>query len=333
MWKQASLFALVTALAACSGGDRPNPVNGQDPDEPTTPVEPVPDIVIPAAILSDLESLRLDVGDPNDPSDDTLIVTGLNLDTGEVDGVYERAPEADVPGYRAFSTQDDRLDRIFVALYAEAAEGAVYAGAVGDGGQFDKFFRGIYYDREGDFTPPTESGLVSYGGRYAAVTNFGTNDPTLVEEGPRPNDPPAVPRQPLLLTGEVFFNVDFADNSMNGVVYNRRFEDGTPTGDTLFLDPTEISETGTFEGDVLQETQESLDNQEPPRGVGTYAGVFGGENAEGMAGGLTAASHLPSVEPDDRAIESGIFVIPRCGAAGSPTFCDGLGDFDGPIGE
>lgn len=332
MWKQASLFALVAALAACTGDGSPNPINGKDPGEPTNPVEPVPDIVIPEAILSDVESLRLEVNDPNDEMDDTLIVTGLQLDTGEIDGVYQRAPEADVPGYRAFFAQDDRLDRIFIALYAEEADGAVYAGAVGDGGQFDKFFRGVFYDRVGDFDPPEEGGLVSYGGRYAAVTNFGTEE-TLVDEQPRPGDPPADPRQPLRIQGEVFFNVDFADNSMNGVVYNRQYENGQPIGDTLFLDPTGINENGTFEGDVLQETPEQIENGEPPEGVGSYAGVFGGVDAAGLAGGLTAQGHLPTPGPDERAVETGVFVIPRCGAAGAPEFCDGLGDIENPSGE
>jgi len=154
-----------------------------------------------------------------------------------------------------------------------------------------------------------------------------------LEEPLRPGDPPAVPFQPETITGEVFFNVDFADNSMNGVVYDRRYSDGTPTGDVLFLDPTDISETGTFEGAVLQETPESLERGEPPSGVGTYGGVFGGENASGMAGGLTAAAHLPQPEPSERAIETGVWVIPRCGTDGAPGFCDGLGDIDGRIGE
>ena len=335
MWKQASLFALVAALAACSGDGSPNPVNGNQPGDPTNPTEPLPDIVIPEALASDVETIRLNAGDPNDDLDDTLIVTGLTLDSGATEAVYRRAPSEDLPGYRAFFTQDDRLDRIFVGLYAETAGGAVRGGAAGDGGQFDKFFRGIYYERDGDFDPPGTAeggGLVSYGGRYAALTNFGIRG-TGLDDPLEPGDPPAVPFQPETITGEVFFNVDFVDNTLNGVVFNRRYSDGTPTGDELFLDPTGITENGTFEGDVLQLTEESVANNEPPSGVGTYGGLFGGENAAGMAGGLTAAGHLPQPDASERAIETGIFVIPRCGEPGSPSYCDGLGDIEGRIGE
>lgn len=331
MWKQASLLALAVALAGCTGSS-PNPVNGGDPgdgdnggeDPGIPPIEE--DVGIPADIAGDLENVAWDAGDPDDPTDDRLIVTGLTLDDAPVDGTYQRAPSEDLPGYMAFSKQDDRLDRIFVALAREAPDGSVRGVAASDGGQFDTFFGGVFFERTGELTRPDvtdENGLVSYGGAYAAVLNSGDAEQNLAEPV-RPGDPPDAPRQPRTVEGKVFMNVDFSDNSVNGEVYDRRYGDtGEVVDDGLILIPGALAEDGTFEGEVRQRLP-----AEPPRGVGAYAGTLGGENASGMAGGLVASGHLPPDDPDNRSREFGTWVIPRCGAEGAPAFCEDLGDLE-----
>lgn len=333
MWKQASLVAVLVALAACDGSS-PNPVNGtRDEAEDTTEPAPPPPVeptepVIPANILGDLEGVTWDPGaNLADDSDDTLTITGLALDTSPVAGVYERAPSEDVPGFLAYSKQDDRLDRIFVALAREASDGSVRGVAAADGGQFDTYFGGVFYERTTPLTRPTvtdSNGLVSYAGEYAAVTNFGDAQQNLAA-GLQPGDPvEATPRQPRTIQGRVFMNVDFADNTVNGVVTDRIYtDDGSAVDNGLILIPGDLTEEGSFSGEVRQSRPASV-----PVAVGDYAGILGGENASGMAGGLIAEQHLPSAAPDARAAEHGVWVIPRCGVAGAPAVCSGLGDID-----
>jgi hypothetical protein len=351
MWKQVSLLALLVALAACEGGS-PNPVNGNPPtdDGGTDPEpEPLPDVIIPADIAENIESVQWDRGGPGD-ADDRLIVTGLALDDGQIGGVYTRAPAEDVAGYQAFYKQDDRLDRIYVAVSGEAADGSARAVAALDGGQLDTNFSGIFYERLTPLTRPdvaNQNGLVSYAGTYAAVVDVADPEQNLAAPL-RPGDPPAPPTQPRTLLGKIFMNVDFADNQVGGVIYDRQWSDGSPQGDEvkIILDPGALDENGNFGGDVRQELrppaptpENPFPTAEPPRGVGSYAGVLAGENASGMAGGLVADEHIRRVnaegafEDTPQSSERGVWVIPRCGESGAPDLCDGLGDIDGVIGE
>ncbi|MEM9900623.1 MAG: hypothetical protein AAF865_04715 [Pseudomonadota bacterium] len=361
MWKQVSLLAVAVALAACDDGG-PNPVNGIPEDtgtDPGTPTDPTPGgIVIPDAISFDLDAVRWERNGAGD-ADDQLIVTGVTLDDGNIDGVYQRAPDEDVPGYLAFFKQDDRLDRIFVGLAGETPDGAVRGFVVQDGGQFQIEYGGIFYERDGEFTPPdvaTVNGLVSYAGEYAAMTDLGDPEQNLRLDpfGPDGTDEVpdgAIPRQGRTITGQVFVNVDFADNAVNGVIYDRTWSNGEALGDELYilLQDGEIDANGNFTGDAAQQlaapapTEENPNPETPlPRVVGPFAGAFGGVNASGMAGAFTANDHLREqlpADPEDPdapptfgdiplSTERGIFVIPRCGSDESPEVCAGLNDID-----
>ncbi|MEM1430466.1 MAG: hypothetical protein AAGG09_13515 [Pseudomonadota bacterium] len=364
MWKQASLFALVAAVAACSGDGSPNPVNGNEPADPTNPVEPPPEgVIIPEEIADDIGSVRWERGEPGD-GDDELIITGLPLDDSPVEGVYTRAPSEDLPGYLAFSKQDDRLDRIFVALAGETPDSAVRGYVAGEGGQFDIEYGGIFFERDGDFTPPdadTVNGLVSYAGRYAAVTDIADPEQNLRLDpsGSDPSNPlpvpdGATPFQGRTINGKVFMNVDFADNKLNGVIYDRTWSNGQALGDEryILLQDGDIDAAGNFAGNAAQQLAAPAPTEEepnpvadPPRAVGSYAGTFGGENASGMVGAFSASEHIrrqvppdpddpgapPAFEDVQFSTERGIWTIPRCGESNSDPVCGELRDVEGII--
>ncbi|MEE4118477.1 MAG: hypothetical protein V2I65_05635 [Paracoccaceae bacterium] len=343
MTKHWLMLAAVLAVAACDGSS-PNPVNGpgRESDEGGEGGTEA-GVVVPEGIAGNVGSIEWVRGEAGD-ADDRLIISGVPLDDSPVAGVYERAPSADQDGYLAFSKQDDRLDRIFVALAGETPDGAVRGIVVGDGGQFGIEYGGIDYARTGEFTPPdpgTTNGLVSYAGRYAGVTDLADLDQDLRlnpggSDGTQPVPADAVPDQPRTVRGKVFMNVDFADNTLNGVIYDRTYSDGAPLGDEQFLrlTPGNIDEAGNFAGTV----QQQVAAEEAPRVYGAYAGTFGGENASGMVGALqsqegvirrqTADGEFENIELSS---ERGIWVIPRCSGANADPVCGEVNDIDGLI--
>ena len=92
------------------------------------------------------------------------------------------------------------------------------------GGQFNKFFAGTYYERNGDYVAPTAPDTrfdVTYHGTYAAGINFsGPNTDLLPIVGPIDEDID-VPRQSAYVRGLIFVNVDLNDMSVEGQIYNR----------------------------------------------------------------------------------------------------------------
>lgn len=231
-----------------------------------------------------------------------------------------------------------------MALAGETPDGAVRGFAVGEGGQFGIEFGGVDYARDGAFTPPDlgeNNGLVSYAGRYAGITDLADLDQNLRldpggSDGGQPVPPDTVPSQPRTVTGKVFMNVDFADNKLNGVIYDRRYSDGGALGDEEFLrlSPGDIDEAGNFNGAVEQKVAA----EEDLRGYGNYAGTFGGENASGMAGALQTPEGVirgrnaeGEFEDIPLSSERGIWVIPRCSGANADPVCGEVNDIDGPI--
>jgi hypothetical protein len=80
------------------------------------------------------------------------------LDSTPASASFTRNAALDVPGYEAYAVQEDALDRFFIALAAESADGSVQASAVSDGGQFARFYAGTSYARSGGFDrPPVDS--------------------------------------------------------------------------------------------------------------------------------------------------------------------------------
>lgn len=293
-------IAAVAVLSACSGG---NPFE-EDPDVPVVPIDPVPGI--PDDLTADLDSVAYN------PNTDTLIVTGVSLDNTPIDAIYTRAAGLDRDGYQAYTTQDASLQRHSTAYYRELD--GVEAVVVATGGQFGYYFRGSTYSRSGDFDPPSvarENGLVSYAGRYIGLRNTAGSGEDLLPVTPgTPGE--ILPAQIAEVTGDVFINADFADYTVNGVVYNRVSD--TPSGTLvsvrdLQLAPTSIAADGSFIGDVEQDLQDR----------GTYGGIFGGTDASAVAGTLFAQDHI---EGSDNPAEHGAFVLAQCGTPTADPVCD-----------
>ncbi|MEO1680280.1 MAG: hypothetical protein AAFU80_19215 [Pseudomonadota bacterium] len=323
------MLALLVAVAACTGS-QPNPVNGgrgDADDGDDGGAGNLPEVVIPADLAQDVSSVSLDDQGTADQSDDTLTVVGVALDGSPTEAVYTRQPVLDQPGYEAYSTQDDRLDRIFVAVSATSEDGSVRSTAVADGGQFNRYFRGVFYERLTPLTRPSETdaeGLVSYAGTYAGLTNLEAQENDVRIPLQPGDDPSTAPTQPRQTTGDVFLNVDFSSNQVNGSISNRQFSDGEDLPDLALIN-AELDAEGQFTG-----TPE-FDGRPDLGGQGTYGGIIGGTDASSTAGGVFLDNIFLPDDPRDSNFdqEVGTFVLPRCGSgATTPATCSGLDDLD-----
>ncbi|WP_151717678.1 thymidylate synthase [Gemmobacter serpentinus] len=307
-------IAALLLLAAC-GGPSPFPGDGTDDggDGDGGDGGGSETITVP-------ESLAVNVtGVKYDKKADQLRVAITGIDSTPQLVTYERYAKLDVPGYHAFKIQEDSLDRMFVALAAEAPDGKTRAVTVADGGQFAYYFGGGYYERTGAFSRPNikssqgGTGQVTYAGRYGAVQNVeqdGSPDALPVKPG---TEPGLVPRQPRRVKGDVFINANFADNVVNGTVYNRRVVGTGERLERIILAPTEITEQGTFLGDA-----EAI-NDEVDTITGNYGGVFGGKGSTSVAGLV----HLEQFDDDmKKEQEHGVFVLTKCGQPKSAAVCD-----------
>ena len=328
MFKHALPLVALLALAACEGSS-PNPVNGDEPADTgtTDPGDGEPTREgIPEELAINVTGVSFAVGNPTDPLDDTLTVEGVGADNTPFSAVYSRNAALDVEGYSAFVSQDDRLDRMYVAVAGASPNGEVRAGSVADGGQFNRFFLGNFYERTGDFSRPAvedANGLVSYAGTYAGITNLSDldQDQRLDLE---PTDPiELAPDQPRQTRGKVFLNVDFADNRVSGSIYDREFTDGKQLRSVDLID-AELDDNGEFLGEV--EFSGDPDNGRQ----GSYGGILGGENATAAAGVISLNNIFDPDEndPEDSEFdrEVGTFVLPRCGTPSASDICEGLGD-------
>lgn len=282
---------------------------------------------VPDALKVNLEEVAYD--------GTTLKVKINSLDSTPLLVTYDREPKLDVAGYKAYKMQEDSLDRVFVALAATSDDGSVTAVTAGDGGQFNRYFAGGLYSRKGGFDRPPigdgpAAGQVSYAGNYAAVTNIGAardvtpTDIALPVDGSV--DDSLVPRQPSRVVGEIFLNANFADNSVNGSIYNRQLLDQDPNGDWGDSDPTDhvyslpdvalvatsIEDDGTFAG-----TAEL--GGVPGSTIGDYGGIFGGNDAQSVAGAVHLTNMTDLLENEQ---EHGIFVLTQCGMSSSSSVCD-----------
>ena len=249
-----------------------------------------------------------------DPAAGTLTVEMTALDGPDVLATYTRNAALDVPGYSAYTVQDDPLDRMFIALVTASNRGTVRAAAVGDGGQFNRFYNGGYYERTGAYSIPTANpvtGLVSYAGQYAGVTNVDEpGGPNLLPIPPG-TPPETIPGQPRRTQGEIFLNVSFSDSTINGTIYNRSFVGGGAL-ESVTLIPATIDNNGEFLGAV-----EFFGD--PATGtIGNYGGIFGGTDASDVAGIVYLDDFIRTADFDN---EVGIFVLPRCGTVGESPIC------------
>lgn len=265
------------------------------------------------------DALKMNVeGVSYNANSDTLVLRLNGVDGGPQDLTYRRNAALDVAHYHAFTYQDDPLDRHFTALVAQSTDGSVMAGAVADGGQFNRYYGGGFFQRSGGFdAPPTASGQVSYAGDYAGVTNIAGAGGNLLPV-PAGTDPAIVPGQSARVEGDIFINVNFGDNVVNGSVYNRRMvETPTVTLPDVVLVPSTISTDGIFTGTV--EFDGTVGNS-----VGSYGGIFGGTNAHSVAGTLTLNDVDNNIYNWTGDEEIGVFVLTQCGQAGDDPICDTL---------
>lgn len=318
-------------LAACDGE---NPFQNIVDDPGVTPPVVDPDNPldangIPVSLSQNLQAVNYVPGTtgPGTLSVDMFALDQADNPTSDIP-LANYVPNANLtalaPGYEVFSYQDDAADRMFVAIVAQSTDGSVTGAVVMDGGQFIKFFGGGFYSNGGNYTPgnpANDTGLVSYAGTYASLTNL-PGDGTELLDPTRPIDDAISPGQPAQISGDIFLNADFNDNSVNGAIYNRAFTNLDPLitaaigGNDLpdvFLIPADITSTGTFFGDAQNPAQET---------VGEFGGTFGGIEAAAVGGTVQLdGDWLPGVENEE---EFGVFVLTQCGQPLDDPICDNI---------
>ncbi|WP_428926011.1 thymidylate synthase [Marinibacterium sp. SX1] len=284
------------AVSACSGG---NPFE-EDTDDGTET-----ETTIPEAISRDVDSISYDA------DSQTLIVRGQSLDNTPYEATYTRAAALDRNGYEAYTSQEGSLGRHHTA-YVREIDGA-RAAVVMAGGQFDHLFSGADYGRTGPYTAPDvsqEGGIVHYAGSYVGLVN-GPGDGSDLNPVADGTPDAVLPSQAAEVTGQVFITADFADNVVDGVIYDRDLPDyPTVEPQNLNLGVGSIAENGTFDGTVYVGANNN---------VGEYGGIFSGQDASAVAGAIYASEHIEGVTNE---YEQGIFVLGQCGTANDDPVCD-----------
>ncbi len=296
-----------TSAAVDTGDTTTDPGTGTD--DPV--VEADDPVTVPDGILSDVTSVTFDA------TAGTLVVEGLTLDNVPVETTYNRNAALDQNGFLAFTIQADPLDRHVTAYGGET--GSVRAGVVSSPGPRNRNFKGAFFDRDGDYTPPdvtATTGQVSYSGSYVGLTNLGELGSDLLSTTVTPTI--LQPTQALIVSGDVFMNADFADNSVEGNVFNRILQDTDLNTlnnlPSLVLIVTDIEENGTFSGSVEYDIDDPLSNTDAFIAVGTYAGVFGSTDANDVAGAIDLNEFDGSGNPLtlENELESGVFILNNC---------------------
>jgi hypothetical protein len=308
-----SLFAF---LAGCGGNAFTNGNNGVVTPTPTTPV-------VPASISLNIDAVSFD---PN-PANPRLLVQIKGLDTTPVVASWARRPSMDRQGYLAFAVQEDALDRLYIGLAKQSADGSVRSVVAGDGLQFNKNYQGASYERVGTLTFPSAAGMVSYGGAYIGLLN-GYGDGSGLMVPPAGTNPANLASEAARVTGTVFMNATFSDNQINGAITGRQWLEAI--GNTIALEdiimvPTEVlrnqsATNGTFTGQVARPIYLPADGAV----IGDYGGVLGGVGAGYLAGGLRN-TNVYMVDGSEilGATEVGGFVLTQCGLPGAPANCAG----------
>lgn len=291
-------MAAVVVLAACSGG---NPFELDDTTSDGDETSPG----VPEDIAGSIESFSYD------PTNETLVVRGMDLDATPYQATYTRKPGLDIGDYEAYTSQQNPLTR-HTTFFVRDINGT--RAGVAMSGQFGHVFGGALYKGK-DFSAPdvaTAGGLVSYAGDYVGFVNTAGSSEDLLPTAPgTPDD--IKPGQVAEITGRVFINADFSDNTVDGRVYNRIIPDATVGSgyegplDNIDFEPTSIDKNGNFVGNVTDPSHKD---------IGTYGGAFGGTDGRAVAGALTATGHIT-----DDTIEFGIFVLDSCNSAAADPVC------------
>ena len=327
----AALLALF-ALANC-GGDGTNPFDDDTTTtEDQTTSEDEEEVVngLPASLANHLTNAVYD------PDSGTLSLTLEGFDATPIVASFQRNAALDLNGYQAYTLQNDPLDRHFTALTARSTDTAqsVKAGVAGDGGQFNYFYSGGYYERTGAYDPPssggTPQGLVSYAGEYVGVTNLNVHGSSPSNDLATVTDPtvPALnrPSQAARVTGDIFLNVSFGDNAVNGGISNRQIIDLDPSGNGGVLDvPSIVLVQGEIDGSAGTYAGSVEHAGETGTSIGTFGGIFGGEDASATAGIVS----IDQIDISDglnleNETERGVFVLNKCGTANDAAICDNV---------
>ena len=295
-------------LGGCGGGGSSNPFDNPGEDDGTT--APPTDTTVPTEISQDVTRVEFD------PATQTLTVEGLTFD-GTTDPVtYNRAVALDVPGYQAYSIQQDGASRHSTAFAAQSqTSGAVTAGVDATGGPRNRLFTGAVFERTGSYTQPT-TGEVVYTGRYVGLTNLDSQGGDLLPP-PVGLAPELIPTQAASTQGDVVLRANFGDRAVEGNIINRRISE-TPGGvvinlPSLVLINTQITEGGTFSGTVEYDQTGFPADRVTGTSIGSSAGIFGGIDATEVAGAIKLNEFDGPGNPLGLTNESetGIFVLDR----------------------
>lgn len=307
----------LAGLAACDAvaviDDTAPPVTAPPIEEPAPPP-------VPTAIAGTLVSVDYQ------PDADTARISFLVLDGSDVLQQLQRQPDFDVTGggtvfgnravlgtvdYRAFTQQEGPNGRFVTMLVGRSPDNSLQATLASDGGRLGYFFAGADYRQLGDYTKPA-TGLATYRGTYAGLLNIKIQDSYVNVDTNLPQIAQAA--RPTRTVGDAVLYADFADNAVEGLIFNRVEEQGLYPLKDVILRNTRVDETGSFTGDAQQ--RDAADNPELQT-IGAYGGVFGGTQAGSVAGGM----NISDFEPDDPLLEeNGIFILtceapnPVCGA-------------------
>lgn len=309
------LVAAAVGLAACGGTA---PFGGQTTDAGGDP--DTGDGAIPEVLAGSVQSFTYD------PSNQRLSVVGVPFDDGPFTGQYRRRPGLDQAGYEAYTAQDGSLDRHTTAYVREI--NGTQAAVIVTGVQFEQVFGGVAYSNDGGYVPPVEpgsdddGGLVSYAGGYVGLLNGGGSDEDLAPVAGGGQQGQELSAQAAEVRGSVLITADFADAQVAGIVYDRvivDFDNVTPgvfpnaanplQVEDVAFDSAAIAADGTFVGVA------SVNNQ----AVGDYGGIFGGDGATEVAGGLNVENHISAFNNE---IEWGTFVLAACGQAQEDPLCN-----------
>lgn len=317
-------LALVV-IAACSG----NPLSNVATTTTTTASTAV---VVPTDLKNNLTQLIYTPA--ADPANSTIQIAISGLDTTPVLATWARRPAMDVAGFTAFAVQEDALDRLFVAMAGQSNDGSVRAALAHSGGQFNHYYAGATYERTGSYDPPTATGggpatgQVSYVGTYTGMLNAGTTYPnrnavTGAGQGllatPAGANADTLPSEALRVTGRGFVNANFADNQVNGTIFDRVVVNGPNfnLGSVILVPAAIDTAAGTFTGTTERPGH-------PGSSTGTYGGVFGGVDSGGLAGAINLTSVYDTSDSSiSNLLERGVFVLNQCGLTTTEAACAG----------
>ncbi len=250
---------------------------------------------IPASLTGSLS------GSTYNGNTQTLRISLTGLDSPNLVANMVRTPALDVVSadgtttYRAFTIQETLVNRQYLALFASG--NYVSAGAVATEVQFSQHFGGAAYTRIG-LLVPTPSGTARYIGGYTGIINLAPN---------------ATTDRAARVAGNAFISANFNEGLVEGSITNRSVVDATDA--TSFLNAAVLNDVSLHVTDIA-DNEFFGDVMMGATDVGDYGGIFGGPNAEEVAGVMVFSPFN-----DPTIMEYGVFVLPECASANASPSC------------